>query len=300
LWKDHFPQLFSSSYSELKLVTFLFYRYTHLKMKLKSLYSIIYEDDSITAVNKAAGITVGSDRWDESKERLDRLLDAYYAEKAEGEGEENKHRVYTVHRIDRDTSGLVVFARNSETHKALSIAFEERRVQKRYIAAVYGRPSWKEADCDLPLVPDGNKAHMTIIDKYKGKKSFTRFRVLGGAGNYTVLEVIPETGRTHQIRVHLAALGHPIVCDSLYGRSPIGKGVCLSSFKRGWRGDPLDEKPLLARLGLHAAEITLPAGFAGAADGSPILKAPLPKDMAALIKQMENAGGQKIETGLDN
>jgi len=94
-------------------------------------------------------------------------------------------------------------------------------------------------------------------------------------GNLSVLEAFPETGRTHQIRVHAAALGFPVVCDSLYGKD---KPVLLSAIKKNWRGDLLEEKPLLARLGLHAAELSLPAQT---------LRAPLPRDMTALIKQMK-------------
>ncbi|GHV17773.1 RNA pseudouridine synthase [Spirochaetia bacterium] len=247
-------------------------------MKQASLFTIIYEDEFIVAVNKAAGIAVGADRWDELRERLDVLLNERY-------------RVYTVHRIDRDTSGLVVFARDEQTHKRLSAAFETRRVQKHYTAVVHGRLSWTEAECDLPLVPDGDKKHRTIIDKYRGKKSLTRFRFTAGAGNYSVVEALPETGRTHQIRVHLASMGHPVVCDPLYGKSAgrsIEKGVFLSSFKKGWRGDPLTEKPLLNRLGLHAAEIILPA-YGNAAEGveTRSLGASLPRDMDALITQMK-------------
>jgi 23S rRNA pseudouridine1911/1915/1917 synthase len=236
-------------------------------------FSVIFENENIIAVNKAAGLSVGGDRWDDSKERLDRLIAAAcgYA------------KLFTVHRIDRDTSGLVVFARDAKTHRLLSQAFEGRQVFKRYIAVVHGRPAWQETACDLPLVPNGNKRHLTIIDRYQGKKSLTRFRLLGGAGNYSVLEALPETGRTHQIRVHAAALGFPLVCDPLYGRD---KPVLLSSFKKNWRGDPLEEKPLLARLGLHAAELIIPA-----AAGEIRLCAPLPRDMAALIKQMEKEGG---------
>jgi 23S rRNA pseudouridine1911/1915/1917 synthase len=117
---------------------------------------------------------------------------------------------------------------------------------------------------------------LTIIDKYRGKKSLTRFILKGSAGNYSVLEVLPETGRIHQIRVHAAALGFPVVCDPLYGKET---PVLLSSFKRGWRGDPLEEKPLLARLGLHALELSLPE--------QAVLRAPLPRDMSSLIKQIE-------------
>ena len=185
-------------------------------------------------------------------------------------------KVFTVHRIDRETSGLVVFVKDREIHRSLSISFERRQIYKLYIAVVHGRPSWTETSCDLALVPDGNKKHMTIIDKYMGKESLTQFKFLLSAGNYSVLEARPQTGRIHQIRVHLAALGHPVVCDGLYGKET---PVKLSSFKRGYRGDPIEEKPLLSRLGLHAKELTLP--------DAQVLAAPLPKDMSSLINQMK-------------
>ncbi len=240
-------------------------------MKAIPPFTVIYEDDNIIAVNKAAGISVGGDRWDESKERLDKLV---------AEIINPPSKIFTVHRIDCDTSGLVVFAKNEETHRRLSIAFEGRDVSKRYIAIVHGRPCWQETVCDLPLIPNGNKLHQTIIDKYQGKKSLTRFILSGSAGNYSVVEALPETGRTHQIRVHAAALGHPVVCDSMYGK---GKPVMLSEIKRNWHGDPYEEKPLLARLGLHAAELILPMESIN-------LHAPLPRDMTALINQMEKIG----------
>jgi RluA family pseudouridine synthase len=240
-------------------------------------FSVIYEDDHIIAVNKASGISVGGDRWDESKERLDKLV---------AEIVQPSSKLFTVHRIDRDTSGLVVFAKNEAVHRRLSLAFEGREVKKRYIAIVHGRPPWKETTCDLPLIPNGNKRHMTIIDKYRGKKSLTSFTLLGSAGNYSVLEVFPETGRTHQIRVHAAALNYPVVCDSLYGS---GKPVLLSAIKKKWRGDPLDEKPLLARLGLHAAELFLPTAVPEGNREGLAIEAPTPRDMSAALKQMEKS-----------
>jgi RluA family pseudouridine synthase len=239
-------------------------------------FSIIYEDRRILAVNKAPGLALGGDRWDESRERLDWLL----AARCPG--------IRTVHRIDKDTSGLVIFAKDTETHRELSAAFESRRIMKRYTAVVHGRPLWTETECRLSLVPDGDKQHRTIVDQYRGKASLTRFRLRFSAGSYSVLEAFPETGRTHQIRVHCARLGHPVVCDPLYSaggrggrRSP--EGIFLSSFKKDWRGDPLEEKPLLDRLGLHAARLELP----DYRDGGLILEAPLPRDMRALITQLE-------------
>ncbi|MDR1859078.1 MAG: RluA family pseudouridine synthase [Treponema sp.] len=250
-------------------------------------FTAIYEDENIIAVSKAAGVSVGGDRWDESQERLDRLVaEAVCPQETDG----TSAKLFTVHRIDKETSGLVVFAKNEAAHRRLSLAFEGRDAAKRYIAVVQGRPLWKETACDLPLVPNGNKQHLTIIDRFRGKKSLTRFVLLGSAGNCSVLEALPETGRTHQIRVHAAALGFPVACDSLYGRD---KPVLLSSIKKNWRGDPLEEKPLLARLGLHALELSLPASAVSgepAAGGQRVkLHAPLPRDMAALIRQMEKA-----------
>ena len=235
-------------------------------LKKNEYYSIIYQDEFIVVVNKSSGISIGGDRWDETLERLDRLI----------EKDLKTPKIYTVHRIDKDTSGLVVFAKDAESHRNLSSAFEQRKVSKHYVLIIHGRPSWDETKCDLALVPNGNKKHMTIIDKFRGKPSVTRFKKRFSSGNYSVLDAYPETGRIHQIRVHAAALGHPVVCDALYGKeSPIK----LSSFKRGYRGDPNEERPLLARLGLHAAELILP--------DNQVFTAPLAKDMASLTRQLE-------------
>jgi 23S rRNA pseudouridine1911/1915/1917 synthase len=238
----------------------------------------IYQDASLIVINKPAGMSVGGERWDDSAERLDKLVEACLGQ-----------RVWTIHRIDKDTSGVVMFAKNADAHRLLSEAFEAHTVKKRYIAVVHGVPIWQETFCDLRLMPNGNKKHLTIIDQYQGKKSLTRFKMLAMVGTFSILEVFPETGRTHQIRVHASALGHPIVCDDLYCRNP--KPVMLSSFKRGWRGDPLDERPLLTRLGLHALEATLPDGRT--------FHAPYPRDMKALLTQMKKAASPKPSNALD-
>jgi len=261
------------------------FRYNAKSMKSERKFSVVFENGEVIAVNKISGISVSPDRWDESAVRLDRLVLGSLAPENAERSEPCPGRIFTVHRIDRGTSGLVLFAKNETSHRSISLAFEGRTVGKRYIAIVNGRPPWKETACDLPLVPDGNKRHMTIVDKFRGKKSLTRFSLLGSAGNYSVLEAIPETGRTHQIRVHAAALGFPVACDPLYGRD---NAVLLSSIKKSWRGNLPEEKPILARLGLHSAELFLPAGTVSGE--SLALSAPLPRDMNALVKQMEKNG----------
>jgi 23S rRNA pseudouridine1911/1915/1917 synthase len=256
-------------------------------MKLKAPFIVLYEDERVIAVNKASGVSVGADRYDPSKERLDKLLAAFLG----------AEKLWVVHRIDKETSGVVIFAKDEDTHQKLSLAFENRRVKKRYIAVVYGRPAWPETDgektaiCDLPLVPNGNKKHMTIVDRFQGKASFTRFRLLGSVGSYSVVEARPETGRTHQIRVHLASLGCPVVCDDLYGRGASVKPVLLSNLKRKWHGDPFEEQPLLSRLGLHAAGLVIP-GKTLDREADLSLEAPLSRDMGALINQMGKIAGK--------
>ncbi|MDR1506605.1 MAG: RNA pseudouridine synthase [Treponema sp.] len=252
-------------------------------MKKRPPYTIILEDPSLIAVSKDSGVAVGSERWEPDAPGLDKLLEQFLLER-----DGRMQKLFTVHRIDKETSGLVVLAKTAAAHRKLSSDFRSRRVEKTYTAVVHGTPSWPggEAVCDLPLLPDGNKKHSTIIDKYHGKPSRTSCTLLLSAGNCSVIEARPETGRTHQIRVHLAALGHPVLCDRLYGKAFRNeKGVYLSSLKRNWRGDAFEERPLLARLALHALKLVLPGDGAGLC-----LQAPLARDMAALIRQMEKLG----------
>ncbi|MDR2509968.1 MAG: RNA pseudouridine synthase [Spirochaetaceae bacterium] len=240
-------------------------------MKKTVFWSALYEDENIIAVNKASGIAVTGDRWIQAKERLDKLIAR----------ELGIPLLYVAHRIDSGCSGALVFAKTAAAHKSISLAFEQRRVTKEYTAIVRGRPSWREESCDLPLLASANKRHKTIVENYKGKKSLTHFSLLFSAGKLSVIHARPVTGRQHQIRVHLAALGHPIVSDELYGD---GKPVYLSHIKRGWRGDAFSERPLLARLGLHAARLAI-------ADAGLDIEAPLHKDMAALICQLKKTHG---------
>jgi RluA family pseudouridine synthase len=252
----------------------------------KELFSVIYDDDNIVVLNKSAGLLVTPDRFDKHKKSLLVIASEYIY------STHSNKKLFVVHRIDGETSGAVVFAKNANIHRRLSMAFENRDVKKTYLAVIHGRPAWNTTRCDLPLVPNGNKRHQTIVDKYHGKASVTDFKLLSGVGEYSIVEATPETGRTHQIRVHLAALGHPIVCDFFYGKT--SRGVYLSDFKHGWRGDKLREKPLLDRLGLHAWKLALPyrTPLTPNIEGDILnIEAPFPRDIAALLNQLSHEVG---------
>ena len=245
-------------------------------MSKDALFSIIYKDTSIAVLSKRAGLLVASDRWNPDAPRLD-LAAASICERDE--------RLFAVHRIDRETSGLVVYALNSEAHKKLCAEFENRRVKKTYHALIYGSPEWENTSVSEPLRADGDRAHRTIPDRRRGKKALTLFRNFGRCGAYSWIEAQPLTGRTHQIRAHLRVLGFSIVCDSLYGRD---KPLYLSDFKSSWRGDKFEEKPLISRLALHAFKIA----FAHPETGKCVeFTAPYPRDLNAARSQLAKRYG---------
>jgi len=246
-------------------------------MKKNELFSVIYEDEHLVVLNKSSGLLVAADRWDPDAPRLDTLA----TEELCAEGE----RLYAVHRIDKDTSGLVLYAKTAEAHRALSLAFQERQVQKTYHALVHGRPLWQETEVDIPLRADGDLKHRSVRDPKRGKPATTRFTVIGECGPYTWLEADLITGRTHQIRVHLQLSGLSIACDPLYGD---GKPVFLSGFKRSWRGDPFTERPLLDRLALHAWRMVITHPVTGE---EKTFTAPYPRDLDALRNQLAKRFG---------
>lgn len=243
-------------------------------MKKTPDYTTIYSDEEIVILNKRSGLLIAADRYDLDAPRLDLL-----AEKEFG-------KLFAVHRIDKDTSGIIIYARNPEAHKNLSEQFQDRKVHKTYHCLVHGRPLWDKLKVDLPLLPDGDARHRTVVNKREGKPSVTDLRVLAECGQYTWIEACPKTGRTHQIRVHLAENGFSIVCDPLYSGNQ--KPIRLSEIKRNWRGDEFEESPLLSRLALHAYKLT----FAHPKTGEQMtFTAPYPKDMEATRKQMSKIFG---------
>ena len=213
----------------------------------KTPFTLIYADDDMIAVNKAAGLLVAADRWDIEAPRLDLLIQKELPQIAP-----LCQRLYAVHRIDKDTSGILLYALNAEAHRALNTAFQEREIKKTYRLLIHGRVSEEQFTVDLPLRADGDALHRTVVDKRRGKEAITHFTALETFRQFSLLEARPVTGRTHQIRAHLAAAGYPIVCDSLYGS---GKPVLLSELKQRWRGDVYTEQPLIRRLALHAYQL---------------------------------------------
>ena len=174
---------------------------------------IIYEDDRLIILDKPAGLSVLPDGWEKDSEYLVKMLEARYG------------KIFIVHRLDKITSGVMVFARDAETHRALNIQFENHEAQKIYHAIVEGNPKWEEKIARHPLRANVGHKHRTMVDDKNGKPSETRFRVIKryparpdqGRGETALVEAKPMTGRTHQIRVHAYALGHPLVGDVLYG-----------------------------------------------------------------------------------
>ena len=213
----------------------------------KAPFTLLYADDDMIAVNKAAGLLVAADRWDIEAPRLDLLIQKELPQIAP-----LCQRLYAVHRIDKDTSGILLYALNAEAHRALNTAFQERKIKKTYRLLIHGRVQEEQFTVDLPLRADGDALHRTVVDKRRGKEAITHFTVLETFRQFSLLEARPVTGRTHQIRAHLAAAGYPIVCDSLYGS---GKPVLLSELKQRWRGDVYTEQPLIRRLALHAYQL---------------------------------------------
>lgn len=186
--------------------------------------SIIWADFHLVVVNKPAGLPTLPDGYVKDAPNLVEILNRVY------------DRVWVVHRLDRDTSGVIVFARSAEIHRALNTQFDTRRVSKIYHAIVRGTPEWDAIVVDQSLRPDGDRKHRTVIDSVRGKPAVTHLRVIERFDQHALIEAAPETGRTHQIRVHLAFQGYPIVADALYGD---GQGVAG-----------------LTRLGLHARSLS--------------------------------------------
>jgi len=244
------------------------------RMKLTEI--TIAETEDWIALNKPSGLLSIPDR--EGKDiSLKKLLIEKYARPDDPVGRGN---IFTVHRLDKDTSGLIVFAKNETTHKLLSQQFEERQTEKIYVGLVLGSLAEKKGSINTLISEHPVKKGLMTVYK-KGKESLTDYEVLEDFKIFSWVQFQIHTGRTHQIRVHAKHMGHPVVCDELYGD---GKPVLLSSLKHKFKlsKNELEERPILNRLALHALSLQ----FINTNGEKMKLEAPLPKDLKALLQQL--------------
>jgi len=185
---------------------------------------IIHADEHLLVIDKPANLSVLPDGWKKDAPYLARMLEQEFG------------RIWVVHRLDKITSGVMVFARDAETHRALNRQFENHEAQKTYHAIVEGNPKWEEKTAKHPLRANVGHKHRTMVDDKNGKPSETRFKILKRYPSSALIEAKPMTGRTHQVRVHAYALGFPLLGDILYGAS---------------------ETDLLARPALHAHSLSI-------------------------------------------
>lgn len=216
---------------------------------------ILYQDDSLIAVNKPSGLLTIRDGYNPDLPTVKSILEKDFG------------RCWIVHRLDKETSGVLLVARNEIAHKTLNQAFEKHQVNKTYHAIIIGVPPDQQFEISAPLRVDGDRKHRTVVDMTNGKHAKSTVTVLESNNNFSLIEIKPESGYTHQIRAHLSFAGHPILGDKLYqkpGQSQSG---------------------LIARTALHAFQIS----FINPADNNPkTIQADYPEDfsntLAAIIK----------------
>ena len=227
---------------------------------------ILYHDESYVIINKPAGLSTLDDR-SESKNVLTLAREEFPT-------------ASPCHRLDKDTSGVLIIALHTEAYKYLATRLEHREVKKIYHAVALGLHSFQNEEADQPLYAGSSK---TRVD-YAGKESLTLLQTLETFKKHTLVKCFPVTGRMHQIRVHLSNLGAPIVEDKLYG----GRSAYLSELKRNFKLSKFEEEnPMIRRLALHAAAIT----FLHPDSGETIeIEAPYPKDFEVFIKQLRKFG----------
>ncbi|MBM3925172.1 MAG: RluA family pseudouridine synthase [SAR202 cluster bacterium] len=222
--------------------------------------NIVYQDDDLLVVDKPAGLTVHPSPGHPSGTLVNALLALY----PDLPGIGGEQRPGIVHRLDKDTSGLIMVAKTEQAHRELSRQLKERSIKKGYLVLVHGRVKSKEGVVDAPIARDQrHRKRMAVLSW--GRHARTRYRVLWQCDLYTLVEASPETGRTHQIRVHMAHLGHPLVGDTLYS----GKNVGIS------------------RHFLHAHKL----GFTHPISGQwQDFQSPLPDELRCLLESVGGAG----------
>jgi 23S rRNA pseudouridine1911/1915/1917 synthase len=228
---------------------------------------IIFENDYFVAINKPSGLLSVPDRMQSEVSLKDILLQRY-------------GNIYTVHRLDKGTSGVIIFAKDDVTHKQLSLLFEEREIEKYYMGMVNGILMNPSGSIDAPIMMHPADNGSMVINP-KGKASLTDYELIENFKYFSWVKFRIHTGRTHQIRIHMKHIGHPIVCDDVYGD---GKPILLSSIKKKFNLSKKEEeeRPILGRLALHSWKLKFEF------NGETIeLEAFPPKDLKATLQQLK-------------
>lgn len=226
---------------------------------------VLFEDADVLVVNKPSGITVIPDRIHTDRETVQSLLEKQYG------------KLFVVHRIDRGTSGVLCFARNETAHKKLSLQFQNHEVRKFYKAIVKGRMAENEGKIEAPIAENNSHAGTMLVHK-RGKDALTFYTVEEEFKSVSLLNIEIKTGRTHQIRVHMAHIGHPLLVDDVYGNSP---AFFFSSIKRNYKHTSEEERPTIARLTLHASSLTFTHPTT---EKEVTVVSPLPDDLETVLK----------------
>jgi len=242
--------------------------------------AIVYEDSDILVVDKAAGMVVHIGSGIKSGTLVNAIL-SHLAPTAGLSTMGGDLRPGIVHRLDKMTSGLVVVAKNDFAHRHLSEQFKSREVHKTYVAMVHGRVAADSGEITRSVGRDPRRRTRMKAGGIAPREALTKYRVLRRVGRFTLVEAMPQTGRTHQIRVHLASLGHPVVGDTTYG------APAMLQFGES-------EEPTLARTFLHAARLA----FAHPVTGAPLqFEASLPGELAAFLAHVESREVKPTKVG---
>jgi 23S rRNA pseudouridine955/2504/2580 synthase/23S rRNA pseudouridine1911/1915/1917 synthase len=244
-----------------------------LDPNMKNKPEVVFENEFFLAVNKPSGLLTIPDRHDDTLISLYKILSLEY------------QKIFIVHRLDKDTSGLILFAKDEVTHKYLSQLFENKKIEKYYLGIIQGSIADKAGTINENIEEHPARKGIMVISK-KGKPSVTDYEVVEDYGLYSLIKFHIHSGRTHQIRVHMKHIGKPLACDELYGN---GKPVLLSSFKKKYKlsRNEDEEKPLHSRLALHSYKLV----FKDQQGNDMELTAEMPKDMRAFVRQLEKRGG---------
>ena len=241
---------------------------------------MVHEDTRLLALNKPAGLLVSPDRYDPRRPNLMTLMQAGVASGRPWATARGLTYLGNAHRLDFETTGVLLLAKDKPALVTVANHFGSEVPQKTYVALVTGNPAADTFECNLSLKPDVRRPGHMRWGK-DGKKSFTQFVVRERFRGCALVDCHPRTGRTHQLRVHLLALGHPILGDPIYGD---GTKLLLSDLKRRFKGErDVEERPLTPTLALHAWKLALPHP-----DGTGILEitAPWPNDLEVALKYL--------------